>query len=118
MACTHHNVKAKNKLPGPPFIRPLPICTYNAVPTMQQGAMLASFRNNQQFIRPTDGSTNANQLDMTTLQLPVGVVADLSYRSNDAGLARMSAIKGLFFVNMRALDLILAEVATRGGHGG
>jgi hypothetical protein len=29
---THQIVKAKNKLPGPPLIKPLPICTNNAVP--------------------------------------------------------------------------------------
>lgn len=30
--CTYQIVKAKNKLPGPPFSRPRPIWTYSAVP--------------------------------------------------------------------------------------
>jgi hypothetical protein len=29
---THHQVNARNKLAGPPFIKPFPICTYKAVP--------------------------------------------------------------------------------------
>jgi hypothetical protein len=88
------------------------------VPAHPQGKESVTISNTLCTPALTDGSTDTNQLNVTTLQLAVGVVVDLSHRSDGTGAAGASALKGLFFVDMRALDLILVEVATGGDHDG
>jgi hypothetical protein len=56
---------------------------------------------------------------MTTLELSVGVIANFSYWSHDTWTTRMSALKGLFFVDTGGtFDLVRAEIVARRGHGG
>jgi hypothetical protein len=69
----------------------------------------------------SNGTTDADQLNMTAFELPVRLIVNLAYRAYGARTARMCAIKSvrLLFVDMSTFDLVLvAEVGSRSRHGG
>jgi hypothetical protein len=66
-------------------------------------------------------TTDADELNMATLERSVRMIVDLAYRAYGARTARMRALEGrcLLLIDMGTFDLILvAEVGSRRRHGG
>lgn len=61
----------------------------------------------------SNGTTDTNQLNMTTLELSMSVIANLAHRAHNTRTTRMSAIKSLLFVDMRAFDLVRSHDGRR-----